>query len=93
MSRSHAQAPGLSCHDRVLKEGSMPAISDHLRDMASPSEGRSREDCVRAAVASVRIEGGEVDAETQALLDRWGGGALSDRDLMEAILAPYVARR
>ncbi len=65
----------------------------HLRDMASPSEGRSREDCVRAAVACVRIEGGEVDAETQALLDRWGGGALSDSDLMEAILAPYVARR
>ena len=93
MFRSHAQAPGLSCHDRVLKEGSMPAISDHLRDMASPSEGRSREDCVRAAVACVRIEAGEVDAETQALLDRWGGCALSDSDLMEAILAPYVARR
>lgn len=71
----------------------MPAIFDHLRDMAGSSEGRSREDCVRAAVASVRIEGGEVDAETRALLDRWGGGALSDRDLMEAILAPYVARR
>lgn len=48
---------------------------------------------MRAAIACVRIEGGEVDAETQALLDRWGGGALSDSDLLEAILAPYIARR
>ncbi len=62
-------------------------------DVASPSEGRGYEDCVRAAIACVRIEGGEVDAETQALLGQWGGGALSDSDLMEAILATYVARR
>lgn len=71
----------------------MPVISDHLRDVISPTKGRSREDCVRAAVASVRIEGGEVDAETQALLDQWGDGALSDDALMEAILAPYVGPR
>ena len=44
----------------------MPAISDHLRDVASPTEGRSREECVRAAAASLRIEGGEVDAERNA---------------------------
>ena len=62
-------------------------------DVASPSEGRGRKVCVRAAIACVRIEGGEVDAETQALLDRWGGGALSNSDLLEAILAPYIARR
>ena len=71
----------------------MPVISDHLRDVASPTAGRSRKDCVRAAVASVRIEGGEVDAETQALLDQWSSGALSDDTLMEAILAPYAGRR
>lgn len=71
----------------------MPVITDHLRDAASLTEGRSREDCVRAAVASVRIEGGEVDAETQAIFDQWGGGALSNDALMEAILAPYVGRR
>ncbi len=71
----------------------MPAISDHLRGVASPTEGRSREECVRAAAASLRIEGGEVDAETQALLDQWGDGALSNDTLMEAILAPYAGRR
>lgn len=71
----------------------MPVISDHLRDVASPTESRSREECVRAAVASVRIEGGEVDAETRALLDQWGGGAMSDDALMEAILAPYAGHR
>lgn len=68
----------------------MPVIADHPRHVASPIKGRSREDCVRAAVASVRIEGGEADAETQALLDQWGGGAMSDGALMAAILAPYA---
>ncbi len=70
MPRSHAQARGPSCHGMALREGSMPEVCDHLRDVASPIVGRSREECVRAAVASVRIEVGQVDAETQALLDR-----------------------
>ena len=74
---------------KTIEQTVDPKAAEAMRDLALIAKGRSREDCVRAGIASVRIEGGDVDAETKGLLNGWADGDLSDEELMKALLAPY----
>jgi hypothetical protein len=49
----------------------------------SPNEQRLRANAARAGIASARIEGGDVGAQAQAIMDEWGQG-LIDSDTMTA---------
>ena len=70
----------------------MGATKRVLDKEAGRQEIKPRQDCVRDAVASVRIEGGQVDEEAARILDRWAEGALSDEAMMAEILKPYARR-
>jgi len=70
----------------------MAAIRRALDGAAARQEVKPRQDCVRDAVASVRIEGGQVDEDAAGILDRWAEGALSDDGMMAEILTPHVQR-
>ena len=71
----------------------MTARDEALRELAMTANGRSREDCVRSAVASVRIEGGDVSDRTQSLLAQWARGEIAEEAVMQAILAPTARPR
>lgn len=49
----------------------------------SADEQRLRANAVRAGIASARIEGGDVGAEAQAIMNEWAQG-LIDNDTMTA---------
>ena len=58
---------------KTIEQTVDPKAAEAMRDLALIAKGRSREDCVRAGIASVRIEGGDVDAETEGP-PQWMGG-------------------
>ncbi len=68
----------------------MAATRRALDGAAAGQEVKPRRDCVRDAVASVRIEGGQVDEDAARILDRWAEGALSDEAMMTEILTLRV---
>jgi hypothetical protein len=71
----------------------MGAIERALDEATGQQETKSRQDCVRDAIASVRIEGGQVDEDATRTLNKWAEGALSDDAMMAEILKPYAGRR
>ena len=69
----------------------MGAIKRARDEAASRQGAKPRRNCVRDAVASVRIEGGDVDEDAACILDRWADGTLSDDAMMAEILKPHAA--
>lgn len=70
-----------------------PAAPSHGPVSGIPGPTTRLEDRVRAGIASVRIEGGDVDQEARELLARWADQDISAEDLMAQILNPYSAGR
>ena len=79
------------------RPGAQPLPVQRLKRALDEAAGRQgtkpRRDSVRDAIASVRIEGGQVDEDATRILDRWAEGALSDDAMMAEILKPYAGRR
>ena len=74
----------------AVRERVMNAAKRALDEGTGRQKAKPRRDCVRDAVASVRIEGGQVDDDAVRILDRWAEGALPDEAMMAEILTLHV---
>jgi hypothetical protein len=53
---------------------------------------RSREDCVRSAVASLEMEGLTVSGDTEELFARWERGEITNEELIDAAVQMPATR-
>ena len=59
----------------------------YARQKPTPADLRRRQSAVRDAVASARIEGGEVGSDAHALLDQWAAGQIDQEGMIRQIKA------
>jgi hypothetical protein len=71
-------------------EDTMTTAARLHREAVSADEQRLRADAVRAGIASARIEGGDVGAEAQAIMNEWAQGLIDNNTMTARIDALHA---